>query len=114
MYVQRGTGTWLCERERSPQDDGWIETPLCLCVSQHADNPNVGEPVAKYAEVGEWWQHVKTGGMYEVVALGNMESDKTAVVVYRGKSGFVWVRPSTEFNDGRFTRVVSRPALESK
>jgi len=54
---------------------------------------------------GGRWRH-RTGGVYEVVCVGYLESDLSGVVVYRADSGGVaWVRPVAEFMDGRFTRV---------
>lgn len=54
---------------------------------------------------GQKWQHVKSGGVYEVITEARMESTGEAVVVYRSATGGVWVRPADEFHDGRFVRV---------
>lgn len=57
------------------------------------------------------WRHVKGGGVYEELARGHLqisdtEWDEKPCVVYRSvTSGSVWVRPSDEFEDGRFERV---------
>lgn len=51
------------------------------------------------------WVHVK-GGRYRIQEIAINEADMTPVVVYRaihGKSVAPWVRPATEFFDGRFT-----------
>lgn len=49
------------------------------------------------------WRHVKSGTLYDVVAVGYLERDVSPVVVYRGVvSETVWVRPLSEFLDGRF------------
>lgn len=48
-------------------------------------------------------QHVKTGGLYRIVAHGLIEADLTPAVIYQAKrDGSVWVRPASEFDDGRF------------
>lgn len=47
--------------------------------------------------------HVKSGGVYKVLEIANMEHDQSSVVVYKSESdGRVWVRPLEEFADGRF------------
>jgi len=42
------------------------------------------------------FRHYK-GGVYEVVCEAILEADHTAVVVYRGQDGQVWVRPRASF-----------------
>lgn len=61
------------------------------------------------------WRHVKTQGLYMVLLNARMEADTTQVVVYQSyvqaehhyafTTGTVWVRPLSEFADGRFERV---------
>lgn len=52
------------------------------------------------------WQHVKTKGLYRVMWYGTLESDMTPVVIYESlHDGCVWVRPTEEFEDGRFRNV---------
>jgi len=56
------------------------------------------------------WKHVKTERLYRIVAVGKMEADHTPIIVYRDAAiydGDVWVRPASEFYDGRFVRVDS-------
>lgn len=49
------------------------------------------------------YRHQRRGSLYKVIAEGLLEVDKTPVVVYKSLTdGQVWVRPSTEFFDGRF------------
>lgn len=54
-------------------------------------------------QVGEIWQHYKTKGEYEVIALGKLKTkdaslDMEDCVVYRVLlDGSVWVRPLTDF-----------------
>lgn len=69
-------------------------------------------------DIGSVWRHRK-GGAYRVVANALRESDLVPVVVYceewPGPAGFAagvmltWVRPLTEFRDGRFTMVSPAP-----
>ncbi len=49
----------------------------------------------------------KKGGLYRVVAEGVLETDRSAVVIYDDEDGTVWVRPTSEFWDGRFTKLDS-------
>jgi hypothetical protein len=42
------------------------------------------------------FRHYK-GGVYEVVCEATLEADHTAVVVYRGQDGKIWVRPRDAF-----------------
>lgn len=53
---------------------------------------------------GQFWRHAK-GGLYEVIAVGKMESDQSPVVIYQreGGTGDVWVRPLANFLE-RFRR----------
>jgi hypothetical protein len=58
------------------------------------------------------WKHVKTGRTYRVLMRARMEVDQTDVVVYRQESDadvYTWVRPASEFNDGRFERAARTP-----
>lgn len=63
---------------------------------------------------GQVWRHVKTDGLYVIIALARMQDadpalDYRTVVVYRGvNQANVWVRSLLEFTDGRFEYVRSR------
>lgn len=52
------------------------------------------------------YRHRKTGGIYEVLYDGCIEADLQPVVIYRNVDPThdqrVWVRPYTQFHDGRF------------
>lgn len=54
-------------------------------------------------------RHKKRKSVYQVLAEGRMQIDgdldDEKVVVYRDEQNRVWVRPSYEFNDGRFESV---------
>ncbi len=47
-------------------------------------------------------QHRK-GGLYRERMRGVLEADRSEVVIYDDAEGTVWVRPVSEFDDGRFT-----------
>jgi hypothetical protein len=72
--------------------DGMISRPL----------PKAPEPV--FSEI---WQHVKSGGLYVIVdGHAIIETDATPAVAYRSLfDGQLWVRPTSEFNDGRFRNL---------
>lgn len=52
------------------------------------------------------WKHLKSGNLYRIETFALRESDLTPLVVYRsrvpGEPGQTFVRPCTEFFDGRF------------
>lgn len=58
-------------------------------------------------------RHIKRGTEYQFIDEADLQTDKPlsdyeVVSVYRGNDGRVWVRPSSEFNDGRFERLPGR------
>ncbi|WP_321362619.1 DUF1653 domain-containing protein [uncultured Celeribacter sp.] len=54
----------------------------------------------------EIWQHVASGGLYTVIAHGQREDDLTPVTIYKSLwDGAIWVRPTSEFEDGRFINI---------
>lgn len=56
------------------------------------------------------FRHKKTGGVYRIVNLAIQEADLTSVVVYANEAtGAAWVRPASEFFDGRYEVVLQRP-----
>lgn len=65
------------------------------------------EPYRETVTVGSKWLHLKSKHTYEVIAVGCLESSLTTVVVYKGSEGLVWVRPITEFLDGRFVAIMT-------
>lgn len=47
--------------------------------------------------------HKKTGGIYNIIGYGKLEKDATPVAIYEKLyEGHIWVRPTSEFEDGRF------------
>ena len=59
----------------------------------------------EYHIVGKNFTHLKTGRVYQVVNLAYRESDLEIVVVYHDESMVYWVRPLSEFMDGRFQQL---------
>lgn len=54
------------------------------------------------------FRHKKTGGLYRVIAFGRTEATLDPVVIYQSVGTLephVWVRPLTEWIDGRFEIV---------
>jgi hypothetical protein len=51
-------------------------------------------------------RHVKTGGLYRVVCLANIEADLAPAYVYESlQTHDFWIRPKAEMEDGRFVVV---------
>lgn len=48
------------------------------------------------------WTHVKSGERYQILHHGLLEENLQPVVIYQAEDGPVWVRPASEFFDGRF------------
>ncbi|HEY3696512.1 DUF1653 domain-containing protein [Phenylobacterium sp.] len=53
------------------------------------------------------YRHLKTGRIYAVLhAHAELESDRSVVVIYQGvDEETIWVRPASEFHDGRFAKL---------
>lgn len=47
----------------------------------------------------------RKGGLYRHRTDGVLEADMSDVVIYDDAEGRVWVRPKSEFDDGRFTLI---------
>lgn len=55
---------------------------------------------------GRRYRHLKRDSTYVLIALAYLESDMTPVVVYKSEdTDRVWVRPQSEFCDGRFESI---------
>jgi hypothetical protein len=58
------------------------------------------------------WRHKKRGTVYRELGRGFASiaampiEDHTAVVVYQGLDGTIWVRNAVEFDDGRFEPII--------
>ena len=58
------------------------------------------------AHVGGIFRHKKTGGEYVVMMFATIEATMTQAVVYKSTAtDQAWVRPVSEFEDGRFELV---------
>lgn len=68
---------------------------------------------------GERYRHLKTGGVYHVIAMARVEANLEPVVVYRKvdprtwnyiepRDENTWTRPLAEFGDGRFEQVAEK------
>lgn len=55
----------------------------------------------------EIWQHRKSGGLYMIMSEeATLEKDLSKQVIYTSLfDGAVWIRPYSEFFDGRFINV---------
>lgn len=59
---------------------------------------------------GSIWRHDKTGGHYVVLGGCRLEVDGEPAVLYEPAGGGTrWVRPESEFMDGRFQPVDLQP-----
>ena len=51
-------------------------------------------------------RHIKTGGLYKVLLMANVESTLEPAYVYESmQSHNFWIRPKAEMEDGRFELV---------
>lgn len=52
------------------------------------------------------WRHKKSGGLYRIMNHVRIEASNAPAVAYmKVGGGPIWVRPQTEFDDGRFEKV---------
>lgn len=90
--------------------DGRDSRPLQRCYMANCDHVCAGDvraladyKASKGTATGARYQHLKTGGLYEVLGMARLEWNLDPVVVYRSEhDGSLWVRPEAEFYDGRF------------
>ena len=55
---------------------------------------------------GSTLKHIKTGGLYKVVLLANIEANLEPAYVYESmQTHDFWIRPKLEMEDGRFTLI---------
>jgi hypothetical protein len=68
--------------------------------------PKMAAPDAGLFKPGSRLRHKKTGGLYEVVLLANIEASLEPAYVYESmQSHDFWIRPKAEMEDGRFELV---------
>lgn len=75
---------------------------------------DAAEALREYT-VGGWrptHRHKARGSLYKVLGEGKMQIaspfsdlDMTPMTIYEGEDGQTWVRPTEEFNDGRFEKI---------
>lgn len=86
----------LCMEIETPEEAQFLRAALRSLRTPELKNPTL---------LGKRWKHRK-GGTYRVVATGIIEATLLPAVIYEAeKDGIVWVRPFTEFMDGRFTCI---------
>lgn len=55
---------------------------------------------------GSKLRHIKTGGLYKVVLLANIEANLEPAYVYESmQSNDFWIRSKAEMEDGRFELI---------
>ena len=55
---------------------------------------------------GSKLRHIKTGGLYKVLLLANIEANLEPAYVYESlQSHDFWIRPKAEMEDGRFELI---------
>jgi hypothetical protein len=65
--------------------------------------PKIAAPDAGLFKPGSKLRHKKTGGLYKVVLLANIEASLEPAYVYESmQSQDFWIRPKAEMEDGRF------------
>ena len=70
-------------------------------ATQNKDGRPGVAPIFKATHV-----HKKTGGRYAELFRGTREHDLEPVVIYQATlDSTIWVRPASEFDDGRFEPV---------
>ena len=68
--------------------------------------PKMANPDDGIFKPGAKLRHIKTGGLYKVVLLANLEANLEPVYVYESmQSHDFWVRPKAEMEDGRFQLI---------
>jgi hypothetical protein len=96
-----------CETERS-----FIRRSLTAMREIVVQLPS---PTVPIKPVLPQWRHKKRGTIYTEIGRGFAQvsvhpiEECTAVVVYRGERGDLWVRNAVEFDDGRFEPLPSPP-----
>lgn len=86
-------------------DDKWTSQPSV--VANHALESSYNLRVHPEPQ---FWRHVKSGDLYRKIGAALEESTLRPMVVYASwPGGTVWVRPASEFLDGRF--IIERRSL---
>lgn len=68
--------------------------------------PKMADPDDGLFKPGSKLKHVKTGGLYKVLLLANVEATLAPAYVYESlQSHDFWIRPQAEMEDGRFELI---------
>lgn len=54
----------------------------------------------------------RNGGFYRKIGEGFIEATMTEATIYESVDRRIWVRPTAQFNDGRFAPLAATPAQE--
>lgn len=66
------------------------------------------------APTGEW-KHIKSGGVYKIQGICQLEHNNTRAFLYRSvEGGPLWAREMSEFLDGRFVKLDTTPPTEKE
>lgn len=89
--------------------------PLQIKSAPSNPPPSAGDTVARIAEFVPTHRHKKRGSEYRKIGTARVQTDTPlndydSVVVYQHKDGEYWVRPVSEFEDGRFEALSPSPA----
>ncbi len=87
----------------------WVKDSLWANILRRA-GANVRALKNKAAAGLRRVRHKKRGSIYSVIGYGFVQTDApltdySEVVVYRADDGSTWVRPPSEFEDGRFEEI---------
>lgn len=65
-----------------------------------------GIPESELRMMSNVYRHVRTGGLYVLLGTGLREYDLVPCAIYQSvKDRRLWIRPETEFHDGRFELI---------
>jgi hypothetical protein len=68
--------------------------------------PKMADPDSGLFKPGAKLKHIKTGGLYKVLLIANVEASLEPAYVYESlQSHDFWIRPQAEMEDGRFELV---------
>lgn len=102
-----------CKRDdERPPRKGWAPGQYIGSICRDCGRPFMGAKRAfqcadcAYIDWKPTHRHGKTGGLYRLLDLRPIiEKTMEEAVVYEDQSGRMWVRPGSEFFDGRFATV---------
>ena len=70
------------------------------------NKPKMANPDSGLFKPGDKLKHIKTGGLYKVLLIANIEASLEPAYVYESlQSHDFWIRPQAEMEDGRFELV---------